>query len=116
MQFSLLVLEMAPEADQNSEGFFKGWRKLMMALPGEFTAKVVDMRLNLKILGEEDPRRVIHSLKVGFAITLVSTFYYFHPLYDNFGSSAMWAVFTVIVVLGFYVGKFHIFLFLFLFQ
>lgn len=85
----------------------KGWMQRMTALPGKFSHKVVDVMLKLKKLGEEDPRRVIHSLKVGLAITLVSTaFYYLDPLYHGFGSSAMWAVFTVIVISEFSVGKF----------
>ncbi|OIW08466.1 hypothetical protein TanjilG_03142 [Lupinus angustifolius] len=110
MQFLLVVHEMTPtETNQNSsEGASaatKGWWQLMRDLPSEFNAKLIDVMLNLKKLGEEDPRRVIHSFKVGLAITLVSTFYYLDPLYHSFGSSAMWAVFTVIVVSEFSVGK-----------
>lgn len=71
----------------------------------KFIQKVVDDMLLLKKLGVEDPRRVIHSLKVGLAITMVSTLYYFKPLYNEFGSSAMWAVFTVVVVFEFSVGN-----------
>ncbi|WJX73791.1 hypothetical protein P8452_57531 [Trifolium repens] len=81
----------------------KCWQCLMN-LPSEFTTNVVNVILLLKKLGKDDPRRVIHSLKVALAITLVSTFYYFKPLYDSFGSSAMWAVITVIVVSEFSVG------------
>ncbi|KAK8489053.1 hypothetical protein V6N13_094696 [Hibiscus sabdariffa] len=57
-----------------------------------------------KNLGQDDPRRIVHSLKVGLAITLVSLFYYFEPLYDGFGDSAMWAVLTVVLVFEFFVG------------
>ncbi|KAL1363771.1 hypothetical protein AAHE18_03G170100 [Arachis hypogaea] len=60
--------------------------------------------LQMKKLGEEDPRRVIHSFKVALSLTLVSAFYYVKPLYNGFDSSAMWAVFTVIVISEFYVG------------
>nr|KYP39387.1 hypothetical protein KK1_039325 [Cajanus cajan] len=49
----------------------------------------------LKKVGKEDPRRVVHSLKVALAITVVSLFYYVKPLYNGFGSSAMWVVFTI---------------------
>ncbi|XP_059302630.1 aluminum-activated malate transporter 2-like [Lycium ferocissimum] len=68
--------------------------------------KVVDTASNAKKLGQEDPRRIVHSLKVGFAITLVSLFYYFEPKFDyeGFGVSAMWAVLTVVVVFEFSVG------------
>nr|KYP39384.1 hypothetical protein KK1_039322 [Cajanus cajan] len=76
-----------------------------MALPSVFSAKVMDTMSQLKKVGKEDPRRVVHSLKVALAITLVSLFYYVKPLYNGFGSSAMWAVFTVIVVSEFSVGK-----------
>ncbi|KAL8129968.1 hypothetical protein V2J09_019123 [Rumex salicifolius] len=55
-------------------------------------------------LAKEDRRRVVHSLKVGLALTLVSLFYYFQPLYDSFGVSVIWAVITVVVVFEFYVG------------
>ena len=82
-----------------------------MALPSEFSAKVVDVMSQIKKVGKEDPRRVIHALKVALSITLVSAFYYVNPLYDGFGSSAMYAVFTVIVVSEFSVGKFISFLF-----
>ncbi|KAK7261167.1 hypothetical protein RIF29_27472 [Crotalaria pallida] len=77
---------------------------LLMALRRELTAKVMNLMLELKKVGEDDPRRVIHSLKVALAITLVSAFYYVKPLYNGFGSSAIWAVFTTILVSEFSVG------------
>ncbi|KAF2302523.1 hypothetical protein GH714_037019 [Hevea brasiliensis] len=71
-----------------------------------FKTKVTDFGRCWKKLGKDDPRRVIHSLKVGLAIALVSIFYYYQPLYENFGVSAMWAVMTVVVVFEFSVGEF----------
>ncbi|WRX34854.1 Aluminum-activated malate transporter - like 10, partial [Theobroma cacao] len=41
---------------------------------------------------------------MGLALTLVSVFYYFQPVYDGFGDNAMWAVLTVVVVFEFSVG------------
>ncbi|XXG43293.1 hypothetical protein AAC387_Pa01g3361 [Persea americana] len=55
-------------------------------------------------LGVDDPRRVVHGLKVGISLTLVSLFYYMRPLYDGVGGTAMWAVMTVVVVFEFTVG------------
>ncbi|KAM6557791.1 hypothetical protein CsatB_004810 [Cannabis sativa] len=49
-------------------------------------------------IGCNDPRKVIHCLKVGIALTAVSFFYYMRPLYDGVGGTAMWAVMTVVVV------------------
>ncbi|XP_021836791.2 aluminum-activated malate transporter 2 [Spinacia oleracea] len=57
-----------------------------------------------KQLAKDDPRRIVHSIKVGFAITLVSLFFYFDPLYEGLGMNAMWAVLTVVVVFEFSVG------------
>lgn len=55
----------------------------------------------------DDPRRLIHSLKVALGLTIVSLFYYFQPLYRSFGESTMWAIMTVIIVFEFSVGKFN---------
>lgn len=79
-----------------------GWFK---ALPGKFKAKVLEVAKSTKQLGKDDPRRVIHSLKVGLALTLVSLLYYWRPLYGGIGIAGMWAVLTVVVVFEFTVGK-----------
>lgn len=55
-------------------------------------------------VGKEDPRRVVHSLKVGLAFTLVSLLYLMEPLFKGTGKNAMWAVMTVVVVMEFTVG------------
>ncbi|KAL4611229.1 hypothetical protein ACB092_08G107700 [Castanea dentata] len=74
-----------------------GWHKV---LPN----KIVQMAKKIKKLGQDDPRRIIHSLKVGLALTLVSLFYYIQPLYDRIGENSIWAVITVILVFEFSVG------------
>ncbi|XP_050291010.1 aluminum-activated malate transporter 7-like [Quercus robur] len=74
-----------------------GWHKL---LPN----KIVEMAKKIKKLGQDGPRRIIHSLKVGQALTLVSLFYYIQPLYDRIGENSIWAVITVILVFEFSVG------------
>ncbi|KAL5724331.1 Aluminum-activated malate transporter 12 [Ranunculus cassubicifolius] len=55
-------------------------------------------------IGREDPRRVIHSFKVGLSLTLVSLLYLLEPLFKGVGQNAIWAVMTVVVVLEFTVG------------
>lgn len=85
-------------------GFFTRGR-WWLALPAKFRANMVDMARKIQKLGQDDPRRVIHSLKVGLALTLVSIFYYYQPLYSSFGVTAMWAIMTVVVVFEFSVGE-----------
>lgn len=55
-------------------------------------------------VGREDPRRVFHSLKVGFSLTLVTLLYLMEPLFEGIGQNAIWAVMTVVVVLEFTAG------------
>ncbi|KAL9322623.1 hypothetical protein ACSQ67_010676 [Phaseolus vulgaris] len=55
-------------------------------------------------LGKDDPRRIIHSFKFGFALVLISILQYFRPSFYAFGDNIMWAVLTVVLVLEFSVG------------
>nr|BAN78902.1 aluminum-activated malate transporter 1 [Holcus lanatus]BAN78903.1 aluminum-activated malate transporter 1 [Holcus lanatus] len=55
-------------------------------------------------IAREDPRRVVHSLKVGLALALVSVVYFVTPLFNSLGDSTMWAVLTVVVVMEYTVG------------
>ncbi|CAK7332019.1 unnamed protein product [Dovyalis caffra] len=89
---------------QNNGGYFSRGCRWIKALPERSKAKIVEFARKIKKVGQDDPRRINHSLKVGLAITLVSLFYYFEPLYNGFGDSAMWAVLTVVVVFEFSVG------------
>ncbi|XP_024200591.1 aluminum-activated malate transporter 2 [Rosa chinensis] len=73
-------------------------------VPERSWGKVLEAAREAKKLGEDDLRRIVHSFKVGLALTLVSLFYYYRPLYDGFGDDAMWAVLTVVVVFEFSVG------------
>ena len=70
----------------------------------KFKAKAMELAKKVKKIGEDDPRRIVHSFKVGLALTLVSTFYYVTPLFASLGVSAMWAVVTVVVVMEYTVG------------
>lgn len=76
----------------------------LKALPAKSWGKGVEAMQEAKKVGEDDPRKIVHSFKVGLALTLVSLFYYYRPLYDGFGVNAMWAVLTVVVVFEFSVG------------
>ncbi|KAK8537896.1 hypothetical protein V6N12_044038 [Hibiscus sabdariffa] len=55
-------------------------------------------------VGREDPRRMIHAVKVGLSLTLVSLLYLMEPLFQGIGTNAIWAVMTVVVVLEFTAG------------
>lgn len=97
-------MEMGSANNEKTGILARGWWWIK-DLHNKSLAKVVEIARQTKKIGQDDPRRVIHSLKVGLALTLVSLFYYFQPLYKSFGVSAMWAVMTVVVVFEFSVGK-----------
>ncbi|XP_075635895.1 aluminum-activated malate transporter 2-like isoform X1 [Castanea sativa] len=94
-------MEMASEIKNGV--FVHNW-EWFKALSGKLGTKIVETARKIKKLGQDDPRRIIHSLKFGLALTLVSLIYYFEPLYKGFGNSAMYAILTVIVVFEFSVG------------
>ncbi|XP_023003150.1 aluminum-activated malate transporter 2-like [Cucurbita maxima] len=78
-----------------------GWLK---AKAWKLHKKMVELLNNATKVGKDDPRRIVHSLKLGLAITTVSLFFYFEPLYDGLGASSIWAIITVVVVFEFSVG------------
>ncbi|KAK4272674.1 hypothetical protein QN277_021193 [Acacia crassicarpa] len=85
-------------------GVSGGWWGCLKALPEKSKSKFLNFTSNIKKKALGDPRRVIHSLKVGSAITLVSLLYLILPLYEIFGLHAIWAIFTVVFVFEFTVG------------
>ncbi|CAL1386595.1 unnamed protein product [Linum trigynum] len=81
--------------------------KLWVALKDFFMAFFIRIRgffLKAWMIGVDDPRKFVHCIKAGMALTLVSLFYYMRPLYEGVGGNAMWAVMTVVVVLENTVG------------
>ncbi|KAE8705786.1 Aluminum-activated malate transporter 7 [Hibiscus syriacus] len=97
-------MEAVTSSQQDSYGPITRGCQCLKSLPNKFCDKTMEIARKTKKLGQDDPRRIVHSLKVGLALTLVSLFYCFKPLYDGFGDSAMWAVLTDVVVLEFSVG------------
>lgn len=56
------------------------------------------------LLGWEDARRLIHGMKVGISIVLVSLLYILDALHDRLGDNSMWAIMTVVVMFRFTSG------------
>lgn len=67
--------------------------------------KVFEFAKKVWKIGVDDPRKAMHGIKVGLALSLVSLFYYTRPLYDGVGGTAMWAIMTVVVIFDYSVGK-----------
>ncbi|XP_073027558.1 aluminum-activated malate transporter 2-like [Primulina eburnea] len=99
----MTMMEMESENTEKVSVFLSGWLWIK-GIVAKMMAKIDEIAKQTEKMAKDDPRKLIHSLKVGIALTLVSLFYYFQPLYSNFGVSAMWAVMTVVVVFEFSVG------------
>ncbi|KAL1830348.1 hypothetical protein ACET3Z_008760 [Daucus carota] len=82
------------------------WRlfRWMHGLVAEFIIKLSTFMLKAWNIGVNDPKKFIHCLKVGTALSLVSLFYYMRTLYEGVGGNAMWAVMTVVVVFEYSIG------------
>ncbi|XP_062114543.1 aluminum-activated malate transporter 13-like [Humulus lupulus] len=62
------------------------------------------VREKTRRIDKQKMRRVIHSVKVGLALVLVSLLYLLDPLYEQVGDNAMWAIMTVVVIFEFFAG------------
>ena len=80
-------------------------RKYLKDLMEKFRELPVSVYKSLWKMGRENPRQVVHALKVGLALTLASFLYLLEPLYEEIGQNAMWAVMTVVVVLEYTAGE-----------
>ena len=78
----------------------------LVSLLLSFESKIFGFGKRVWKLGADDPRKVIHCIKVGLALAVVSIFYYTRPLYDGVGGTAMWAIMTVVVIFDFTVGEY----------
>ncbi|KAF6136204.1 hypothetical protein GIB67_001613 [Kingdonia uniflora] len=90
---------LVPEIGQ----FRQAWLWIISAIL-ELKQKILKFLNKAWVVGLDDPRKFIHCIKVGTALTFVSLFYYMRPLYQGVGGNAMWAVLTVVVVFEFSVG------------
>lgn len=55
---------------------------------------------------KRDTRKIMHSMKVGLALVLVSLVYMIKPMFNQVGTNGMWAIMTVVVMFDFYAGQF----------
>eukprot|EP00253_Pinus_taeda_P008171 PITA_08171 len=66
-----------------------------------YKRSVISVSKRVWQVGADDPRRVIHSMKVGLALSLVSILGFVRPMFHSFGGNAVWAVMTVVLVFEF---------------
>ncbi|XP_020228036.1 aluminum-activated malate transporter 14 [Cajanus cajan] len=59
---------------------------------------------NLRNKQKKDTKRIIHSIKVGISLVLISLLYLLEPLYELVGENAIWAIMTVVVTFEFSAG------------
>ncbi|KAK3408287.1 hypothetical protein EUGRSUZ_J00562 [Eucalyptus grandis] len=97
-----LEMGVAPSQERAGVPAHAWWR--VTGLPRSLMVKAAELAKKTMKLEKEQTRRITHSLKVGFALSLVSLIYYYQPLYNSFGVAGIWAVMTVVVVFEFHVG------------
>lgn len=82
----------------------------LKTLVKKFWTKLVKVTKFIKEIGQDDPRRFIHSFKVGLALVLIYILHHFRPSFYGFGDNIIWAVLTVVIVLELSVGKYVLFI------
>lgn len=82
----------------------KAWLQLKSVVGG-LILKVWRFLVKAWNLGVAEPKKVIHAMKVGLALTIVSLCYYLRSTYEGVGGNAMRAVMTVVVVFESSVGE-----------
>ncbi|KAK1420509.1 hypothetical protein QVD17_22166 [Tagetes erecta] len=65
---------------------------------------ISNVRCSINKYCEEHEKKIIHSIKVGTALVLVSLIYLLDPIFKHVGESAMWAVMTVVLIYDFFAG------------
>ena len=73
-------------------------KKTCQFAPLSIVSSIISMQ------SKPDMRKVIHSIKVGIALVLVSLLYLLDPLYKQVGDNALWAIMTVVVIFEFSAG------------
>ncbi|KAK7393543.1 hypothetical protein VNO78_22101 [Psophocarpus tetragonolobus] len=53
---------------------------------------------------QDSTKKIIHSIKVGISLVLISLLYLLDPLYEQVGENAIWAIMTVVVTFEFSAG------------
>ncbi|XP_073300557.1 aluminum-activated malate transporter 2-like [Primulina huaijiensis] len=99
------TMEMEP-GNKKNPSFFQIGLLWIKGFSGKPSVQIEIFLAKAKEMANEDPRKVIHSMKVGLTITLVSLFCYFQPFYskDFEVLSSMWTLMTVVAVFEFSVG------------
>ncbi|KAF3778860.1 Aluminum-activated malate transporter 8 [Nymphaea thermarum] len=90
--------------EEGRTGFITRMFRLVSTLLLKLHVNLKELCSKMLKLARDDPRRVYHSCKVGFALTIVSTLYFIWPINASMANNFIWAVMTVVVVLEYTVG------------
>ncbi|KAL6602742.1 hypothetical protein ACP70R_043103 [Stipagrostis hirtigluma subsp. patula] len=86
---------------ENVEALRPAW---LFSCTAALRDKVVGFAKTAWKTGADDPRKVLHGLKMAIALTICSVFYYVRPLYVFTGENAIWAILTVVLIIEYTVG------------
>jgi len=83
----------------------KSTRTFKFSLPPVFS-RFRESKIHLRDKQKKDAKKMIHSIKVGISLVLISLLYLLDPLYEQVGENAMWAIMTVVVTFEFSAGRY----------
>lgn len=104
------VISITNGEDNSNSGHTKKEKPLQFPLPTHCSFLPISItsyiRDNKRMKSDHDTKKIIHSIKVGISLVLVSLLYILNPLFEQVGENAMWAIMTVIVIFEFSAGTF----------
>ncbi|ESW16619.1 hypothetical protein PHAVU_007G171200 [Phaseolus vulgaris] len=81
----------------------KNTKAFKFSLPPLFS-RLTENKIHFWDKQKKDAKKIIHSIKVGISLVLISLLYLLDPLYEQVGENAMWAIMTVVVTFEFSAG------------
>ena len=103
LEWEITVLEWEIGSPELNHPVPKRWHHRVFEKIVEAFSAFISLFKMIWRFGTEDPR-ILHGMKVGLSLVLVSLFLFVKPLYDGSGREAVWAIMTVVVVSEFTAG------------
>lgn len=107
MDWEITVLECEIGSSELNYPPTKSWHHQLFEkiLRSGLISRIISLFKMIWRFGTEDPRKILHGMKVGLSLVLVSLFLFVTPLFKSSGEEAVWAIMTVLLVTEFTAGE-----------
>lgn len=106
LDWEITVLEWEIGSSELNYPATKSWHHQLFEkiLRSDVISRIISLFKMIWRFVTEDPRKILHGMKVGLSLILVSLFLFVTPLFNSSGGEAVWAIMTVVVIFEFTAG------------